>query len=124
VKPIAHLFTPATYPDDAMRESASGFVRFTLLIDETGKVRDCSAFQSSGVASLDTMSCYMIMEKARFKPATGPDGKPVKSAYCQNIIWALGENDARRIPREQPVGSPSGDGAASCGVPIATAQAN
>jgi len=66
-----------------------GSVAFVLLIDEEGKVADCTVTETSGVASLDAQSCAIVKERAKFKPATGLDGKPSKSSYFQRISWRL-----------------------------------
>lgn len=119
LKPLASFFSPADYPADAFRELKSGRVRFSLLVDEAGAVRDCSAFESSGTASLDTMSCYILTKHARFRPALGVGGKPVKSAYCQQIIWAMDPDAAQRLSSRsakerlaEAAGQPPG-----CGMP-------
>ncbi len=44
---------------------------------------------TSGFATLDTVSCYVIANQAKFHPALGADGKPVKSASFQRISWRI-----------------------------------
>jgi len=90
IRPLGSFFDARDYPADAMRQRQEGSVLFSLLIDEMGSVRDCSVFISSGVASLDTMSCYRLVGKAKFKPALDKAGKPVKSVYFQTVKWRMG----------------------------------
>ena len=66
-----------------------GAVSLALLIDEQGKVADCTVTQTSGVAALDAQSCAIIKERGKFSPAIGHDGKPAKSSWLQRINWAL-----------------------------------
>jgi protein TonB len=73
-----------------MMEGNTGRVGITLLIDEAGKVGDCMIEETSGYATLDAMSCYTISTHARFEPAIGTNGKPVKSAIFQRISWRIG----------------------------------
>jgi len=87
--PLAGFFNSDDYPGVAMRDGQSGVVAFALLIDEAGKVADCTVTQTSGVATLDSQSCAIIQERAAFSPAVGADGKPAKSAAMQRIRWAL-----------------------------------
>jgi outer membrane biosynthesis protein TonB len=61
----------------------------TFLIDEQGRIADCTVDQTSGVAVLDTMSCYVISRRARFTPALGADGKPVRSAHETRVRWRI-----------------------------------
>jgi hypothetical protein len=65
-------------------------VTLALLIDETGKIADCTVIGTSGAASLDTQSCGMLKDRARFKPAIGLDGKPAKGSFIQRITWRVG----------------------------------
>jgi len=90
IRPLGDLFKSTTYPSQAISEGNSGAVGLAMLIDETGKVRDCMVEQTSGYATLDTMSCFVIVNQARFEPAVGADGKPVKSASSQRISWRIG----------------------------------
>lgn len=89
-RPLRDLFRPGSYPAQAMREGDTGRVGLSLLIDEAGKVRDCMVDETSGYATLDTMSCYTIVTHARFDPAIGTDGKPVKSTSFHRIQWRIG----------------------------------
>lgn len=88
-QPLRDLFRSTTYPAQAVRERDTGRVGIALLIDETGKVRDCMVEETSGFATLDTMSCSVLIKDARFRPAIGPGGKPVKSASFQRIAWKI-----------------------------------
>lgn len=86
---LAGIFTGDDYPNSAINESKSGSVRVVLLIDETGRVADCTAIETSGVAALDAQSCVLISQRARLKPAIGLDGKPAKSGHIQRITWRI-----------------------------------
>jgi TonB family protein len=78
------------YPAVALKKYQSGTVTLALLIDETGKVADCTVIGTSGAASLDTQSCGMLKDRAKFKPAIGLDGKPAKGSFIQRITWRVG----------------------------------
>jgi TonB family protein len=83
------LIRPEDYPGIAQKEMKSGRVSFILLINEQGRVADCSVIESSGVAALDAQSCAIVTERARFEPAIGIDGKPAKSTFKQRITWRI-----------------------------------
>jgi TonB family protein len=89
LQPLGNLFRSTTYPLRALQEGDTGSVGVTMLIDEVGKVRDCMVEETSGFAMLDTTSCYVIGEHAKFAPAIAADGKPAKSAVFQRISWRL-----------------------------------
>jgi len=83
------IFNGDDYPDVALSKDQTGQVRFVLLLDEKGKVVDCTVVQTSGVASLDAQTCALINLRGRFQPAIGLDGKPSKSAISRVVNWML-----------------------------------
>jgi len=86
---VTNLFDPDDYPAVALMKEQMGTVAFVLLIDEQGKVADCTVIQTSGVAVLDAQSCGIVKTRAKFKPAIRNDGLPAKSAFFQRITWRL-----------------------------------
>ncbi len=86
---LTGLFKSDDYPSAAITELKSGTVQMAVLVDEAGKVADCTVVATSGVAVLDAQSCAVVQERARFQPALGFDGKPIKSAGGQRITWRL-----------------------------------
>ena len=83
------LFSPKDYPSAAQRREQMGTASMVILIDEAGRVADCTITQTSGAASIDAQSCAVFRERAKFRPAIGLDGKPAKSTYLQSITWRL-----------------------------------
>ncbi len=83
------LISAKDYPGIAIDDLAEGSVAFAVLIDETGKVADCTVTQTSGVAALDAQSCAIVKQRARFKPAVGLNGQPAKDTYQQRITWKI-----------------------------------
>jgi TonB family protein len=88
-QPLANIFSPADYPADAFSQMQQGTLTLTFLVDEKGEIADCTVDDTSGVAALDMMSCYVISKRAHFRPALGPDGKPVRSAQSSTIVWRI-----------------------------------
>lgn len=86
---LTHLFNWNDYPSVSLQQGDTGVVRFVMLIDEAGRVADCTVIATSGVAALDTQSCAIAQERGRFQPARGADGKPAKDALIQGIIWKI-----------------------------------
>jgi TonB family protein len=90
-KTPASLFRMSDYPAVALRGDDSGMVALVILIDEAGKVASCQVTATSGAASLDAQSCAVMGARARFDPALGADGKPVKSGTVTRIRWITEE---------------------------------
>jgi TonB family protein len=89
---LRQAFTEDDYPMVAIRKDQGGSMQVAVLVDEKGKVADCTIIQTSGIASLDTQSCAIIKQRAQLKPAVGLDGKPAKGALLQKITWAIEED--------------------------------
>jgi TonB family protein len=83
------ILTPSDYPRTALYRDQQGTVTMILLIDVDGKVPDCGVDHTSGVPFLDVTSCYFITHRARFTPAIGRDGKPVRSSVKQTVTWRI-----------------------------------
>ena len=86
---LQRLFTADDYPDIAVRNYEKGKVKVAVLIDEKGKVADCSVIETSGVAALDAQTCATITARAQFRRAVGKDGKPARDGFMQTIVWQL-----------------------------------
>ena len=87
---LRKVFSSEDYPAIALSKDQSGAIRVAVLVDEKGKVADCTVVETSGVASLDAQSCALITQHAKIKPAIGLDGKPAKGALLQKITWMVG----------------------------------
>lgn len=86
---LSGLIKAEDYPGVAIREGQTGTVTMVVLIDEAGRVADCSIVETSGVAVLDSQSCAVVRERARFTPAVGANGRPAKQGFMQRITWRM-----------------------------------
>ncbi len=86
---IRSLFNGDDYPGVALSDGHEGTTTAAVLIDEQGRVADCTVVETSGVAVLDAQTCAVMKERARFKPAVGLDGRPAKDGHLQRISWRL-----------------------------------
>ncbi len=106
VPPVADLndvLRGLNYPGVLRAKNWTGAVKAVLLIDEAGKVADCTVVETSGFYSLGVQACALISERGKFKPAIGIDGRPAKSSILQSIDWRteIGQGLTRL-----PVGEP------------------
>lgn len=86
---LAKLFSSDDYPAEAYRTGQTGRITYILLIQENGRVADCTIVATSGVPSLDSQACALLKMRARFRPARGSDGKPAKDSMTGSIVWKL-----------------------------------
>jgi TonB family protein len=84
------FFDADDYPPVAFINGQTGIVKFVALIDENGRVADCTLTQTSGVAALDAQTCAVLKERGKFEPAIGADGKPARDVIFQTVNWKLG----------------------------------
>lgn len=86
---IWKLFRAGDYPAQAFQQGEGGTTAVVLLIDEKGAVKECMVEGTSGIPTLDAMSCIVIRKRARFEPAIGVDGKPVRDSVTTRIRWEM-----------------------------------
>jgi len=86
---LVRMFSTADYPDISVRKEESGNVGVLLLIDEEGKVADCTVSQTSKIAVLDAQTCVILLTRAKLDPAVGPDGRPARDALQTRIKWMM-----------------------------------
>ena len=75
------------YPSDALGRNEQGNVIVKFDIDVTGRARNCFLDTSSGSPRLDTVPCKLIEARARFKPATSPDGTPTPTKGRYSVAF-------------------------------------
>ncbi|MBV9930892.1 MAG: energy transducer TonB [Alphaproteobacteria bacterium] len=92
-KSLAGLISAADYPPSAIAAGEQGGVRVRLEVDENGRPTGCRVIESSGFESLDTATCRLLQERARFTPARDRQGKPIADIFFQRIAWRLTEPD-------------------------------
>jgi TonB family protein len=93
VAPLAGYVTSDDYPSDALDKGEQGTVEFLLTIGVDGAPTDCAVTNSSGSSSLDSASCRIMIERARFKPAKNATGKTVVGTYTGRISWRTEESE-------------------------------
>ncbi|MEA3009103.1 MAG: periplasmic protein TonB [Sphingomonadales bacterium] len=91
---LATLFSDEDYPAAALRNHEQGAVAFSLYIGPDGNPIACSVTASSGSALLDSTTCRLLMERARFQPARDAKGKPTTDSYAGRIVWRLPNDGA------------------------------
>lgn len=58
-------------------------------IGPSGRVDKCEIIETSGYAEVDAMTCRIIMERYRFRPARDPDGYPVTEVREEDYRWRV-----------------------------------
>lgn len=87
---VRAVFSANDYPAAALSANESGMARAFLLVDEKGKVADCTLSAFVGNVILAAQSCAVIMERAEFEPARDKDGNAVRTSFhTPRIAWMV-----------------------------------
>jgi TonB family protein len=89
LKPLIRYFSSDDYPAEAATRGEGGRSVIMMMIDEKGALKDCLVEETSGIATLDAMTCLVLRERAKFSPALDAAGRPVRSVLTQSVIWKI-----------------------------------
>lgn len=87
------LISADDYPPDAAENEQEGSVVVRVTVDDKGAVSDCEVIRSSGVPSLDTQTCRIVWQRAKFTPGTDKFGRPQGGSTTSTITWRLAPDD-------------------------------
>jgi hypothetical protein len=79
--------TTNDYPTTTLLYRKSSIVRLRLLVNRQGMPTDCHVVDAAPPEEFNRLTCSLVLQRARFKPALGPGGVPVDSAYFITVNW-------------------------------------
>ena len=79
------------YPMSAMRASAQGEVYYFAHVNAQGQATSCWPIIVTPHADLNQRSCYLIVHRARFEPATDAAGHAVDAIYAGRMVWKISD---------------------------------
>jgi periplasmic protein TonB len=88
---LASYVSDEDYPSTAARNEEQGTTRFRLAVAPSGRVAECTVTASSGSSALDSATCRLMKQRARFTPARDSDGRPTSDSVTSGIRWVLPE---------------------------------
>ncbi len=86
---FGQLITMKDYPEAARNRREEGMTGFVLTINRAGLPTDCVIMRSSGSPRLDSATCLLARQRARFDPAVDAEGKPTAGLYSGTVNWRL-----------------------------------
>lgn len=86
---IAGEILPTDYPRELGKSGIGGHVGIDFVVGTTGRVTHCRITRSSGVPQLDALTCRLIVERFRFRPATDSRGRPVEDEIEGVHVWSV-----------------------------------
>ena len=93
------------YPAESLARGEEGVVGFQVVVEPTGRIRSCKVTRSSGFAALDTTTCDLMIENARFKAVADARGHRGLSRHDGMLAWTLPADVARPAVAAIPVAS-------------------
>jgi protein TonB len=88
---LASYVSDDDYPSSAIRNEEQGTTRFRLGVGSNGQVTECSVIGSSGSSALDSATCRLMKQRARFTPARNSSGDATSDSVTSAIRWVLPE---------------------------------
>ena len=86
---LASYVSDEDYPTTAVRNEEQGTTRFRLGVGPDGRVSECTVTASSGSSALDSATCRLMKQRAKFTPARDSDGKSTSDSVTSAIRWVL-----------------------------------
>ena len=90
---LPSLFSHDDYPLEALQNDEQGTVVFVASVGVDGGITGCAIESSSGSPTLDSTTCRLVTERARFTPARDAKGKPIPDTFRSRITWRLPKDD-------------------------------
>ncbi|MGA9582559.1 MAG: TonB family protein [Allosphingosinicella sp.] len=86
---LASYVSDQDYPSNAIRNEEQGTTRFRLAVGPDGKVKECTVTSSSGSSALDSTTCKLMKQRAKFTPAKNNRGEATGDTVTNAIRWVL-----------------------------------
>jgi protein TonB len=86
---LASYVSDEDYPANAARNEEQGTTRFRLVVGPDGKVKECTVTGSSGSSALDSTTCKLMRQRAKFTPAKNNRGELTSDTVASAIRWVL-----------------------------------
>lgn len=86
---LASYVSDEDYPSNAVRNEEQGTTRFRLAVGPDGKVKECTVTGSSGSSALDSTTCKLMRQRAKFTPAKNNKGELTSDTVTSAIRWVL-----------------------------------
>jgi protein TonB len=77
------------YPRAALRARAQGSVRVRYTVGADGRAGGCTVTRSTAGPDLDALTCRLVEQRFRYRPATDSSGRPIAEAVSKTYDWIL-----------------------------------
>ena len=77
------------YPRDLLNQRIGGTARIRFTVQPSGRIAACRIASSSGSALLDDLTCRLLTERLRFRPAIDASGRAIPSEVGTDYTWGV-----------------------------------
>lgn len=77
------------FPAVLARQDQNGLVRFTLVVDASGRPTACQVNSNQETEAFKDVTCLALLKRARFKPALDKAGRPRASYYTAAVRFEV-----------------------------------
>ena len=74
-------------PEGLLAEGQEAAATVLFAVEADGTARDCRIEHSSGLAAIDALTCRLIEQRFRYRPAVNRAGRPVRSMVRETHTW-------------------------------------
>lgn len=78
-------------PEDALALGEEAPVMVVYAVERDGTVTGCRAERSSGRSAIDSLTCRLIEQRFRYRPALDRNGRPVRSMVRETHTWVAND---------------------------------
>ncbi len=79
------------YPTAMLYKGGNGLIQFRLDLEVDGSVSKCAILDQAGDSVFSKTTCDLISKRAKFSPAIGRNGQPIRSFYVDAVRWIMND---------------------------------
>lgn len=84
------VFSPDDMPPYVQLAGINRFIATRTTVQPNGTPQDCGVERSGGDPKLDSLTCAIILKRARFHPSRWIDGSPAYAVIRTPVSWIIG----------------------------------
>lgn len=78
-------------PEGTLPEGAEAAVEVIFAVDPDGTASECRIERTSGIPEIDRLTCRLIEQRFRYRPATNRFGRPVRALVAETHTWVAND---------------------------------
>lgn len=88
---VRTVFSFEDMPGYVIAAGINRYIKVRTTVKPDGSLQDCAVEQSGGDKKLDTLTCAIILKRAKLKGASWIDGSPAYAVLRTPVNWTIGD---------------------------------